>query len=129
MPEGQQAGKPQQQVERAGEKRVTHDLHDEDRVHPQKGKSGHHDGQYRIAQELTIHFSFPNSPAGRINRTMAMMMNTTVLEASGQKTLVRPSITPSPRPVRMAPRMDPMPPITTTAKNTMIRLEIGRAHV
>lgn len=54
---------------------------------------------------------------------MAMMMNTTVLDASGQNTLVRPSMTPSPRPVTMAPMIDPMPPITTTANTTMMRLE------
>ncbi|MOA65384.1 hypothetical protein D3C78_1917550 [compost metagenome] len=54
---------------------------------------------------------------------MAMMMNTTVLEASGQNTFVSPSITPRPRPVTMAPMMDPMPPITTTANTTMMRLD------
>ncbi|MCY1306169.1 hypothetical protein D9M70_560150 [compost metagenome] len=35
--------------------------------------------------------------------------------------MARPSITPSPRPVRIAPRIEPMPPITTTANTTMIR--------
>jgi hypothetical protein len=29
------------------------------------------------------YFSLPNKPAGRTHKTMAMMMNTTVLEASG----------------------------------------------
>src|SRR5580698_5305753 len=34
-------------------------------------------------------------------------------------TLVNPSITPSARPLTMAPRIEPMPPITTTANTTM----------
>ena len=29
---------------------------------------------------------------------------------------------PSPKPVRIEPMMEPMPPITTTANTTMIRL-------
>src|SRR3546814_4844688 len=49
----------------------------------------------QVGEQLSIHDSFPNSPAGRSNSTMTMMMNTTVLEASGQKTLVKPSITRS----------------------------------
>src|SRR3546814_8110661 len=68
----------------------------------------------QVGEQLSIHDSFPNSPAGRSNSTMTMMMNTTVLEASGQKTLVKPSITPRPRPVTMEPRMETIPPMTTT---------------
>ncbi|KAG1245229.1 hypothetical protein G6F68_015147 [Rhizopus microsporus] len=59
---------------------------------------------------------------------MAMMMNTTGLEASGQNTLGSPSITPRPRPVTMAPMMDPMPPITTTANTTMMSQHAGKAR-
>ena len=65
----------------------------------------------------------PNSPAGRISSTIAMMTKITVFDASGQNTLVRPSMMPRPKPVRIAPMIEPMPPITTTAKTTMIRSE------
>src|SRR3546814_19540569 len=82
----------------------------------------------QVGEQLSIHDSFPNSPAGRSNSTMTMMMNTTVLEASGQKTLVKPSITPRPRPVKMEHRMEPIPPMTTPAKTNMIRLEPKRGE-
>jgi hypothetical protein len=49
-----------------------------------------------------------------------MMTKITVLDASGKNTLVRPSITPRPKPVTIAPMIEPMPPITTTANTTMI---------
>ncbi len=49
-----------------------------------------------------------------------MMTKITVLEASGKNTLVRPSMTPRPKPVTIAPMIEPMPPITTTANTTMI---------
>ena len=51
-----------------------------------------------------------------------MMTKITVLDASGKNTLVRPSITPTPNPVTIDPMIEPMPPITTTAKTTMMRL-------
>ena len=51
------------------------------------------------------------------------MMKTTVLDASGKNTLVRPSITPRPKPVTIAPMIEPMPPITTTANTTMMMSE------
>src|SRR6185312_2933491 len=65
--------------------------------------------------------SFPKRPAGRTSKTMTMMTKITVLDASGQKYFVSPSTMPSPNPVRIAPRIDPMPPITTTANTTMMR--------
>ena len=46
-----------------------------------------------------------------------------VADASGQNTLVSPSITPRPKPVTIDPRIEPMPPITTTANTTMIRFD------
>src|SRR5690606_15432124 len=123
MSERQQAGVGQQQIEGAGEQGVAHDLHDEDRVGAHGRQQRDEDREDDIACQLTVHFSFPKRPAGRSRRTMTMMMNTTVFEASGQKTLVRPSIMPRPRPVMMEPMMEPIPPITTTANTTMIRLE------
>ena len=65
----------------------------------------------------------PNRPAGRTSSTIAMMTKITVLDASGKNTLVSPSMMPSAKPVTMAPRIEPMPPITTTANTTMIRSE------
>src|SRR5690606_26277194 len=121
--EGQQPGVAQQQVEGAGEQRIAHDLHDEDRVAAQRRQRGQQDQGGQIGDQLSIHDSFPNSPAGRVSSTITMMMNTTVLEASGQKTLVKPSMMPRPRPVTIEPRIEPMPPMTTTAKTTMIRFE------
>src|SRR5690606_12966555 len=123
MAEGQQAGVGQQQVEGAGEQRIAHDLHDEDRVSAQGRQQRDHDCKYQIACQLTVHFSFPKRPAGRSRSTMTMMMNTTVFDASGQNTLVRPSMTPSPRPVTMEPMIEPIPPITTTADTTMMMIE------
>ncbi len=49
-----------------------------------------------------------------------MITKITVDEASGQNTLVSPSITPSPMPLMIAPAIDPIPPITTTAKMVMM---------
>src|SRR5690606_33393320 len=118
-----QAGIAQQQVEGACKQCIAHHLHDKDGVGAHERQAGKNEDGDDVADELSIHFSFPNRPAGRSSKTMTMMMNTTVLDASGQKTLVRPSITPSPRPVRMEPRMEPMPPITTTANTTMMRFD------
>ena len=51
-----------------------------------------------------------------------MMTKITVFDASGKKTLVSPSMMPNPNPVTIAPMIEPMPPITTTANTTMMRL-------
>src|SRR5690606_192689 len=123
VPERQQAGVGQEKVERAGEEGVAHDLHDEDGIRAHCRQQCDQDCDGNIDSQLTVHFSFPKRPAGRSRSTMTMMMNTTVFDASGQNTLVRPSITPRPRPVRMEPMMEPMPPMTTTANTTMMRFE------
>src|SRR5438093_6569593 len=39
-----------------------------------------------------------------------------------EKYLGQPSTRPRPKPVRIAPMIEPMPPITTTANTTMMRL-------
>src|SRR5262249_41097819 len=83
-----------------------------------------HDRRRRTEQGIDDAFHHalrPNSPAGRISSTIAMMTKITVFDASAQNTLVSPSTTPSPKPVRIAPMIEPMPPITTTANTTMIR--------
>src|SRR5690606_39592323 len=121
--EGQQAGVGQQKVESAGKQGIAHDLHDEDRVGAHGRQQRDDDREDDVTCQLTVHFSFPKRPAGRSRRTMTMMMKTTVFEASGQKTFVRPSITPRPSPVTMEPMIEPMPPMTTTANTTMMRFD------
>ncbi len=64
--------------------------------------------------------SLPIRPAGRTNSTSAMIRKMTTLEPSGYTTLVKPSTTPSSSPAVMAPSVEPSPPITTTAKTTMM---------
>src|SRR5450631_2286615 len=145
MTERQQADITNQQIESACKQRKAHRLHQEQWIGKEwrDDQRGHHHGECdgfalpaqrrwrrsdwigeRLGQAL-FHCQDlrPNRPAGRTNRTIAMMTKITVFDASGKNTLVRPSITPRPKPVTMAPRIDPMPPITTTAKTTMISSE------
>ena len=50
------------------------------------------------------------------------VMERTLKNVSGIST-ARASTSPRPKPVTTEPRMEPMPPITTTAKTVMMRLE------
>src|SRR6185503_10914932 len=75
MAEREQAAESDQQVEGAGEEREAHRLHHEHRIEEER-----HDGDTDV---LMLHLWAPNSPAGLISRTMAMMMKMTVLDASG----------------------------------------------
>ena len=84
MAEGQQAGEAHQQVEGAGEEGVAQHLHDEDGIDTQRRQQRDAAKEGDVAEQLLVHhFSFPNKPAGRTNRTMAMTTKTTVLDASG----------------------------------------------
>ncbi len=92
MAERQQAGVAQQQVERHREDREAQRLRDEDGIDAHEGRDdqdrqrddpGDLAGALRALAEPVHHFSFPNRPAGRIISTMAMMKNTTTLDASG----------------------------------------------
>ena len=84
MSEGQQAGEAHQQVEGAGEQGVAQHLHDEDGIDAQRRQQRDADEKRNVAEQLLVHhFSFPNKPAGRTNKTMAMTTKTTVLDASG----------------------------------------------
>src|SRR5262249_13600079 len=120
----------------AGEQREAQSLHQEQRVgeerrdHEHRQHDRERDGLAPLAQggarrgqggDALGHALRPNRPAGRINSTIAITMKMTVFEASGKNTLVRPSTMPRPKPVTMAPMMEPMPPITTTANTTMMR--------
>jgi hypothetical protein len=97
--EGQQAAEADQQVERAGEEREAQRLHQEHRVDHGRGndeeRHHHHEGDAVVAQlglfavrgvrEVIVAHGYlcPNSPCGRIMRTIAMMTKITVLDASG----------------------------------------------
>src|SRR5947209_8598383 len=136
MAERQQSDVTDQQVERTGEQRKAQRLHQEHRIDEQRRddqRRDHDQERDRLAAALgrlnrcsegfgTGHHQavLPNRPAGRTSSTIAMMMKITVFDASGKNTLVRPSMMPRAKPVTIAPMIEPMPPITTTANTTMI---------
>src|SRR5262245_16219285 len=136
MAEGNEAAIADQQVEGAGEHGEAERLHHEQWIEENWRDEQHADHQHE--SELLAPtgggergprnrcgdgghaLARPNSPAGRTSRTSAMITKMTVFEASGKNTLVSPSTMPSPKPVTIAPMIDPMPPITTTANTTMM---------
>ena len=95
MPEGQQAGKTEEQVEGAGEQGEAEKLHQKGRV-DREGGDQTDDEQARV-QDFSLDQgggllgcahgesfqALPNRPAGRTSRTMTMMTKTTTAEASG----------------------------------------------
>ncbi|MNQ28018.1 hypothetical protein D3C85_412870 [compost metagenome] len=107
--ERQQSGEAQQQVEGAGEQREAQQLHQEHRVHRQRGDQRqaqqrqveaalaqqrralallfdlgvHGRSRLNVFQTRHAHASFPNSPAGRTSSTITITRKTTVLAASG----------------------------------------------
>src|SRR5690606_35909433 len=102
MPERQKAGVAEQKVERAGEQRKAHHLHDEARVeherrddarshrrHGDRGVVAGHAARgllhlYSRCCDGSAHYAVPpDSPAGLISRTIAMMTKVTTAEASG----------------------------------------------
>src|SRR5208282_1689184 len=126
--------------EGAGEQCKAQRLHEKDGIdHERRRDEQRHHHRERHAQapgrlptawqhpgflEHALHHAFrPKRPAGRMSSTIAMMTKITVFEASGKNTLVSPSMMPSVKPVRIAPMIEPMPPITTTANTTMIKSE------
>src|SRR5262249_38122726 len=125
-----------QQVESAGEQGKAQPLHQEHRIgdrRREREQRDHHEERDRLAarafgalggferiDDAFHHVARPNRPAGRTSSTIAMMTKITVLEASGKNTLVSPSISPSAKPVTIAPMIEPIPPITTTANTTMM---------
>src|SRR5476651_372541 len=99
MAEGQQSDIADQEIERQGEQREADRLHqkhgiDEDRSYDEEAD---HDGKRdRLApgrssrgryadrfSHVRHHAVLPNSPAGRIKSTIAMMTKMTVFDASG----------------------------------------------
>src|SRR5215831_19888911 len=124
MAEREEAREADEQVERAGKEGEAEDPHEEDRVDQHRRRErGEEEQAVGDVCAVDGHRSRPNSPAGRTRRTIAMSTNTTVAEAWGQKTLHRPSMRPRARPPTIEPRIDPMPPMTTTANTVMMRFE------
>src|SRR5262249_31687842 len=100
MAEREETAVTDQQVERAGEQRKAQRLHQEDRV-DREGRDRERDDQNRerdpnAAIALAVrsrrrhridhalhHALRPNSPLGRMSRTIAMMTKITVFDASG----------------------------------------------
>src|SRR5262249_4391450 len=80
--ERQQAAEADQQVECAREQREAHQLHEEYRIQHQRRQDEEGD-HHSKSNSLMFHFCAPNSPAGRNNSTIAMMMKITVFDASG----------------------------------------------
>src|SRR5262249_51225949 len=109
---------------RVGEERRRHEDrgHDGERGHLREGHSGG-DGraQADVLARRRRHEARPKRPAGRTSSTTAMMTKITVFDASGEKTFVKPSTTPRPKPVTIDPMIEPRPPMTTTANTTMMR--------
>jgi ABC-type Zn2+ transport system substrate-binding protein/surface adhesin len=80
--EGQEPAEADQQVERAGEEREAHHLHQEHGVQHQRREREERDHQHE-GDFLVFHFWVPNRPAGLISSTITMMMKITVFDASG----------------------------------------------
>ena len=99
--ERQQPDIADQQIERAGEQRDAQHLHDEERIGDERrddddAATSSANGNRRVARirvatralgtataRRSSQATLPNSPEGRMIRTIAMMTKTTVLEASG----------------------------------------------
>src|SRR5262245_34768020 len=123
--EGQQPRVSEEEVERAGVDGEAEGLHHEHRV-DEEGRPQAEQEQRRhggAPGERARHRVRPKRPAGCGRGTIAMITKITTWEASGYTTLVKPSMTPSPRPVTIVPRIEPSPPMTTTAKITTMMLD------
>ena len=97
--EREQVDVADQEIEGAGEQREAERLHDEERIGDERrdrDQRDHHcEGDPAGAAVAACRIrrgdgglgscqaALPNRPAGRINRTIAMMTNTTVFDASG----------------------------------------------
>src|ERR1051325_10767349 len=137
MAERHQADIADQEIEGAGKQRKAQRLHDEDRI--KRERRGDQENDQRRAGDDDAPFRFaphrrccckgchqavrPNSPAGQTSRTITMIIKITVFDASGKNTFVSPSTMPSVKPVTIAPMIEPMPPMTTTANTTMLMSE------
>ena len=85
MAKGEHAAEAEQQVVGAGEHCEAQQLHHEDRIDAQPRYAQREQGGEDVGDRCGTHggYSLPNNPAGRRISTRAMMMNTTMLEASG----------------------------------------------
>src|SRR6267143_1833484 len=62
----------------------------------------------------------PKRPAGRTSRTTAISANATTFSSAGLKMAARLASTPTRNPATTAPAIEPIPPMTTTAKAKMM---------
>src|SRR6266545_1758548 len=121
VPERQQAREAEQQVHRDREQRPHRDVHRHRRV----DQPGQRERRHRARREQEVLHtrasSRPNRPAGRHNSTAAMRMNTRVCDSAGAYKLHSADATPMPNPATTEPKIEPSPPITTTANTVMMR--------
>src|SRR5207244_4691334 len=99
VPEGEQSGVSEQQIESAGEEGKAERLHQEDRIDDRRRSEDQRDQDrgwhtLRLGARLDpldlfrcdggrAHACFPTSPAGRTRRTSAITTKMTVFDASG----------------------------------------------
>ena len=90
MAEREKPGVAQQQVECTGKQGEAHELHDEHGIRTNKGAATRPSNSrpyptlvILLSSWCGLYFSLPNRSAGRMSRTITMMTNTTVDDASG----------------------------------------------
>src|SRR5947209_20555529 len=126
MPEGDEAGQPDQQIQRHGQQPVGHDVNqkvaqrrfrEDERQRDKERKQQHADTE--IAQEPRPHHragSRPSRPLGLMMRTRAIMPNMIPSTNSGKPMAPKARVKPMRIAAISAPRIEPMPPITVTMK-------------
>src|SRR5262249_18019023 len=123
VPERQEAGVAEEQVEAEGGDGEDQPVGQEHRL-----VRGHHEGQdgehgedghrppRRAARRPPRAHARPNSPAGRMRRTMAAIRYSTASSISGKNVIPNSRTMPTRRAPTSAPSRLPRPPITTTTK-------------
>src|SRR2546426_1000718 len=131
--EREEPGVAIEEVEAEGEEAEDQYLRRERLVRDEKRKDGEEEdeGGDRVrrrpgrqpAKRLSHHSAkpaSPKSPLGLTRSTTAITTKTTISASLGAKNVVRLTISPMSRPATMAPARLPMPPTTTTTKQSMM---------
>src|SRR6202043_2857697 len=142
VPEGQQPGGAEQQIEAEQRDAVADERqHQQQRVTRGDQRQQRHDGdqpqqdpqavgperppRHRrrrdVDRGMAHAVTFPNSPAGRTISTTTTTRYTDSISSSGISEIAAARINPTTRAPTSAPRMLPSPPITTTAKDSTTR--------
>src|SRR6266851_90051 len=127
VPEADEPGIPDQQIEAhgedAGDHRFAGELQPEavaeERQERERDGAG---GEARLPAPREAHRAStgcPKSPRGRQSNTTAMTAYTIALETPGRSTLPKVSASPTSSAPQKAPLMEPIPPMTTTTNETM----------